>query len=530
MKIKFIIPLLILIFISISCAKRGTPDGGPIDEAPPEVIKTVPENNSVFFNDKRIRIFFNEYIKLEDLNSQLVVSPPIEKNKYSIFPQGGASKYIDIDINETFTDSTTYVFNFGQSIKDNNEENELPFYKYAFSTGSYIDSLEIDGMINDSYSSKTEELITAMLYPFNNQFDDSIVFKNKPTYVASTLDSTYFKFTNLKSGKYHLVAIKDYNNNFLFDPLLDKIAFYDEIVELPGDYEIGLKIFKEEPSFFIFKPFQNFYNRVSFGFRGNKENLKIKIENKNAKESTAITYEKDKDTLNFWFKEFEYDTIRMRITNKDYEEEYKLSFPKKKLDIDSLQIETENNNSIDLGSKFVLNSNIPLNSVNNNFIKIINKDSVEVSFSTNIENNNRIVFDFEVLPNDNYLINLFPNSIIDFYENTIDTLQYNLSTKKTSDYGTLIMNILSLKEYPIIVELLDSNEKIVKIKYLTDELDDCIFENINPGDYSIRLIHDKNKNMKWDSGNYLKKINAERTIHSLEKIKIRANWIIRESI
>ena len=114
MKIKFIIPLLILIFISISCAKRGTPDGGPIDEDPPEVIKTVPENNSVFFNDKRIRIFFNEYIKLEDLNSQLVVSPPIEKNKYSIFPQGGASKYIDIDINETFTDSTTYVFNFGR--------------------------------------------------------------------------------------------------------------------------------------------------------------------------------------------------------------------------------------------------------------------------------------------------------------------------------------------------------------------------------------------------------------------------------
>ena len=135
----------------------------------------------------------------------------------------------------------------------------------------------------------------------------------------------------------------------------------------------------------------------------------------------------------------------------------------------------------------MLNSNIPLNSVNNNYIKIINKDSVEVSFSTNIENNNRIVFDFEVLPNDNYLINLFPNSIIDFYENTIDTLQYNLSTKKTSDYGTLIMNILSLKEYPIIVELLDSNEKIVKIKYLTDELDDCIFENINPGDYSCLL-------------------------------------------
>ena len=136
MKIKFIIPFIVVVFIMSSCAKRGTPEGGPIDEDPPRVLREVPPNNSVFFNDQRIRIFFNEYIKLDDLNSQLVVSPPIEKSKYSIFPQGGASKYIDIDINETFSDSTTYVFNFGQSIKDNNEENELPFYKYAFSTGT----------------------------------------------------------------------------------------------------------------------------------------------------------------------------------------------------------------------------------------------------------------------------------------------------------------------------------------------------------------------------------------------------------
>ena len=530
MKIKFIIPLIILIFILSSCAKRGTPDGGKKDESPPEVLKTLPENNSVLFNDNRVRIFFDEYIKLEDLNSQLVVSPPIEKNKYSIFPQGGASKYIDIEINETFADSTTYVFNFGQSIIDNNEGNELPFYKYAFSTGPYIDSLEFDGMINDSYSSKTEKLITAMLYPLNKEFNDSLVFNKKPTYVASTLDSTYFKFTNLKSGKYHLVAIKDYNNNFLFDPLLDKIAFYDTIIDIPGKYDVNLKIFKEVPSFFIFKPYQDFYNRISFGYRGEKDSLKIRIENRNANESTAITYENDKDTLNFWFKEFEYDTLLIKVENKSYEKKFKLAYPKKVIDKDSLQIQSENNNSIDLGSKFILDSNIPINSVNDEYIKILNKDSIEVSFSTKIENKNRIVFDFEVLPNDKYSINLLPNSLIDFYENTIDTLQYNLSTKKSSDYGTLILNITSLKKYPIIVQLLDTNEKIIKTQYMKDVLSDCVFENVNPGDYNVRLIHDENKNMKWDPGNYLKKVNPEETAHSIEKIKVRANWIIRETI
>jgi len=92
------------------------------------------------------------------------------------------------------------------------------------------------------------------------------------------------------------------------------------------------------------------------------------------------------------------------------------------------------------------------------------------------------------------------------------------------------VNINSLKKYPIIVQLLDSNEKIIKTKYMKDVLSDCIFENINPGDYNVRLIHDENKNMKWDSGNYLKKINPEETVHSIEKIKVRANWIIRETI
>ena len=522
---------LLTILVLGSCAKRGNPTGGPIDESPPEVIKTEPENNSVFFNDNRIRIFFNEYIKLEKLNSQLVVSPPIEKNKYSIFPQGGASKYIDIEINEIFSDSTTYVFNFGQSIIDNNENNELPFYKYAFSTGSYIDSLELDGMIYDSFSAKTDKLITAMLYPYNNKFYDSIIYKEKPTYVASTLDSTYFNFTNVKAGKYQLIAIKDNNNNYLFDPLIDKIAFYENIVDLPNEEEkIELNIFKENPDFFIFKPFQNKYNRLSFGFRGNTENLKINIQNERSKPMTDITFEKETDTLNFWFNEFDYDTLYLKVINNSYNEKFKIPFPKKEIEKDSLEINSENKNYVDLGSKFILNSNIPLKKINNELIKIIDKDSSEVNFITNIKEKMDIEFDFEILPNDKYSLMILPNAIVDFYENTNDTLNYSFDTKDRSNYGQLILSIKSINEYPLIVDLLDSNEKVIKSNYLLNDQEACIFENITPGDYNIRLIYDKNQNQKWDTGNYLKKINPERTIHNLEKIKIRANWIIRENI
>lgn len=521
--------IIILVFLS-SCAKRGTPDGGPLDENPPEIVREIPKNNSIYFNDEKIRIFFDEYIKLEKLNSQLVVSPPIDKSKYSIFPQGGASKYIDIEINESLADSTTYVFNFGQSIQDNNEGNKLQFYKYAFSTGSYIDSLEVDGIVKDSYSAKTDELITVMLYPENEKFYDSIIYKEKPTYVASTLDSTYFNFTNVKTGKYHLIAIKDNNNNFLFDPLIDKIAYYDSIINLPGDYEIDLKIFKENPEFFIFKPFQTSYNKLSFGYRGNTDSLDIKISNKNFINSSQITFEKETDTLNFWFKEFEYDTIYLDLKNKNFKEKFKVSYPRKKLERDSLQINSDVQNSIDLGEKFILNSNIPLSKIDDQYINIYNKDSVGIEFSTRIKNGTDIIFDFEILPNDKYNITVLPNAIIDFFDNTVDTLNYSLNTKKSSDYGLLIVNIETLKKYPIIVELLDTKEDIIQSKYIKSQFDECIFENINPGDYNLRLIHDKNENYKWDSGNYLNKIKPEETLHSLERIKIRANWVIREKI
>ena len=245
---------------------------------------------------------------------------------------------------------------------------------------------------------------------------------------------------------------------------------------------------------------------------------------------TDITFEKETDTLNFWFNEFEYDTLYLKVTNNSYNEKFKIPFPKKEIEKDSLEINSENKNYVDLGSKFILNSNIPLKKINNELIKIIDKDSSEVNFITNIKEKMDIEFDFEILPNDKYSLMILPNAIVDFYENTNDTLNYSFDTKDRSNYGQLILSIKSINEYPLIIDLLDSNEKVIKSNYILNDQEACIFENITPGDYNIRLIYDKNQNQKWDTGNYLKKINPERTIHNLEKIKIRANWIIRENI
>ena len=206
-KIKLI---FLVLFCSslINCAKRGIPDGGPKDENPPVLLNAEPEENSVNFNEDRIRLYFNEYIKLKDFRKQLVVSPPIDKSFYSISPQSGASKYIQIDIKEQLDENSTYVFNFGQSVVDNNEENKLPFFSYAFSTGEYVDSLYVSGNITSSLERKSDDFISTFLYPINENYSDSIIYNGLPNYVGSSLDSTNFKMTNLKKGKYLLLALK----------------------------------------------------------------------------------------------------------------------------------------------------------------------------------------------------------------------------------------------------------------------------------------------------------------------------------
>ena len=47
---------------------------------------------------------------------------------------------------------------------------------------------------------------------------------------------------------------------------------------------------------------------------------------------------------------------------------------------------------------------------------------------------------------------------------------------------------------------------------------------MNPGDYGVRLVKDINENNKWDTGNYLKKIQPEEVIYMEGEITLRANW------
>ena len=123
----------VIILLLDSCARQGRPTGGEKDLDAPILISADPEHESTNFNTDKIRINFNEYIKLKDLNKQLVISPPMD-NQPIITPVGTASKFVNIKILDTLKENTTYTFNFGNSVEDNNEGNPLEQFKYVFST------------------------------------------------------------------------------------------------------------------------------------------------------------------------------------------------------------------------------------------------------------------------------------------------------------------------------------------------------------------------------------------------------------
>ncbi|WP_396210687.1 Ig-like domain-containing protein, partial [Flavobacterium sp.] len=301
--LKYATALLLLLFVS--CAKRGNITGGAKDTIAPVLKASFPKNFSTDFKGNTIKLAFDEFIKLKDLKKQLIISPPM-KNEPLIIPST-PSKIITIAIKDTLEENTTYSFNFGQGITDNNEGNALNQFKYVFSTGKTIDSLAISGKVKDAYFKEVESFVSVMLYDVNANYNDSIVYKQTPRYVTNTLDSLkIFRLENLKAGKYLLVAMKDYNSNNKFDSKKDKIGFLKQFISVPNDTVFELELFKENLPFKAFKPALASGNRLLMAYEGNlklKENRpSITLKNKEQIVPTIVTQFPKKDSLQVWYR------------------------------------------------------------------------------------------------------------------------------------------------------------------------------------------------------------------------------------
>lgn len=529
---RFLFLSVLLIFVT-NCARTGRPEGGAKDEEAPLFVTSIPPYETVKFNKKEIKINFNEYIVLKDLNSQLVVSPPM-KNPPLISPQGSPSEYIKIEILDTLQPNTTYIFNFGNAVQDNNEGNKLENFKYVFSTGTYIDSLKTSGSIKDAKLIEAPKNINILLYRLDSTFNDSIIYKKKPNYITSTLDTTVFKFTNLRKGDYLMLALQESINDYIFNPVTEKIGFSTDTIQFPRDSIIKKPIilFKEEQPYQFKRAKEISKGKIEFGFEGDAKNMQIKVLSKVPDDFKSISkFEIDKDTLNFWFTPFEADSLNFAVSNNNFIDTLTVRLRKNK--IDSLIINSSISNILNFRDTLFLNSNNPITKIDTSKISLFDKDTIAVKYTTlpsEKENTIGIIFDKE--PKQKYSFTAFPDAFNDVFLNKNDTLKYRFVTKEFEDYGRITMNVSNLNSKNLIIELLTGTKKtlVVQRNFITTS-ESIVFNLLEPQKYTIRIIIDENKNNKWDTGNYLKRQLPEIILYHKEinNADLRANFFLEEN-
>ena len=214
--------LLLLLFFS-SCANRGIgPQGGPKDTIPPRMVKEQPLNQSVNFHGKKIEITFNEYLQLDNIQQNLLVSPPQQVSPIV----KAVGKKVTVEMQEDLIDSTTYTLDFGNAICDYTEKNPLRGYVFAFSTGDRIDSMEVYGRVANA-----EDLnpVSGLMVGLQANLHDS-AFSTLPfTRVARSDSLGEFGIQNLRNGVYRLYALQDQSRDFLYQPG-EGLAFSDSLV------------------------------------------------------------------------------------------------------------------------------------------------------------------------------------------------------------------------------------------------------------------------------------------------------------
>lgn len=221
----------ITIVTAYSCAKIGSPFGGPKDETPPKVVKAKPPVNTVNFEaQKKIVITFDEYIQVENIFQELVVSPPIEGRVMAQVK--GKSLEVEFPPEVVF-DTVTYTLDFGNSIVDFNEGNILAGYRYVFSLKDYIDSMNVEGKIVSAFDHQPDkDRMLVMLY---KNMNDSAPYLEKPRYVCRSDEQGNFFMHNIETGIYRLFALKDANFNMLYDLPSEQIAFSDSLIKLTAE-------------------------------------------------------------------------------------------------------------------------------------------------------------------------------------------------------------------------------------------------------------------------------------------------------
>lgn len=538
----------------LACAKQVALTGGTKDVTPPEAKASSPENGSTNFSSKHkskyIIVKFNEYIKLNDVSSKLIVSPPMEERPTAVV----SGKKLKIKLNTTqLKPNTTYCLNFNDAIADINENNAMNSFVYAFSTGPEIDSMQFSGTVFDSYTRKPVDDAWVMLY---TDFSDTAIATKIPDYITKVDKKGNFYINFVAENEYKVFALRDNNSDFMFNLPEESIAFIDTVfrpsVEISYDTlkskkdtlndsivtkyhykpnDIKLLLFKENktPQFFkSSKRVKRNYFELVFNFtQYEKYNFTVPGDN------AAFVWATDNpDTVKIWLKDtsliasdtlkiiaeyvdpafpdsVHYDTLKFRKQDKLFPDTLltmKLS-KEKRPDADYSILFSQPIETFDT-SKLTL-----FGAVDTLFEKMdsrVEKDSL---------NPLRLMVVADITEGRKYKIavdSAFATCIYG-YTNKADTV--DIVPMRETDFGAL--KVIFQDDKPYFVELLQG-DKVIAHESVSEKTASFVY--LTPGKYDIRVVEDENRNDRWDTGDYSIHLQPEKVFYYPQQYEIRSSW------
>jgi len=234
----------------------------------------------------------------------------------------------------------------------------------------------------------------------------------------------------------------------------------------------------------------------------------------------------EKDSLQVWFKAVKDDSLAVEVTKDKFNKKFTLKFKEQKKD--TISFGAEQRGTLHFRETFAINTGTPVVKFDESKMKLLNKDSTEVKFTTEYDEfNQKIKFNFKKEPQEKYVITLLPGALVDVNQKINDTLNYKFATNNQTDYGNLKVSLEHVKRFPVIVELTDHDGKVIASEY-SEKNTEINFDLLEPRLFTLRLIYDDNKNKIWDSGNFIEKRQAEEVIYFPKEVDVRANWDVEQ--
>lgn len=544
---------LFLMLLLAGCAKIVTPIGGPKDTTPPKVVKESPANHSTLFNSKSIKISFNEFVVLNNPSKTVIVSPPLNKNPELEI----VGKSVVIKLPDSLRSNTTYSIVLSETIKDYTEGNPLSIYTYDFSTGTHIDSFMINGKLKDASTLENAKDTYIFLY---EQDIDSLPLTVRPTYLTKSKSNGEFVFRNIRPGRYKIFALNDINNNLIYDLPNESIAFANELVEAQVEikdtsgqgkrvadrsgndnkYMVSMALFTErDTNQSLAKYINKAENIYAFPYKTDFTDFTVRWLRGQELQYFQVISE-SRDSVYWYLKEPITDTAVYEFTADHHIDTVKITpFKKGKQG----GIARNRNNEKPALKVNVSNKENIYQPLTLNFSYPVKPCSFDIMICKLMKSGNDTIVKTYTMP-DTFLCS-FPidypfegklpysifirDSVFYGYNGlTNDSIYARFTTKTEKDYGNLQINYhVGDPSCQYLVYLLNNKGTIIQRDIIRSE-QTIHYSHLEPGNYKIKVVKDRNNNGRWDTGSYRDKRQPEEIFFFDKPISIRGYWDIEE--